>query len=71
VDESKSSAHAHTTTDPDTRAGDPFPYAGERPHGCYAGWVFMGFEGEGEQGEHVEEIERVPCRRCHAAGETL
>jgi hypothetical protein len=26
----------------------------------------MGFEGEDENGEHVEEIERVACRRCHA-----
>jgi hypothetical protein len=38
----------------------------ETPHGCYEGWVYMGFEGEDEQGEHVEEIERVPCRRCNA-----
>jgi hypothetical protein len=22
----------------------------ETPHGCYAGWVFLGFEGEDEQG---------------------
>jgi hypothetical protein len=36
----------------------------ETPHGCYDGWVYLGFEGEGENGEHVEEIERVPCRRC-------
>jgi hypothetical protein len=32
----------------------------ERPHGCYAGWVFLGFEGE--DGEEV--IEAVRCRRC-------
>jgi hypothetical protein len=38
----------------------------ETPHGCYDGWVHMGFEGEDESGEHVEVIERVPCRRCHA-----
>ena len=53
-------------------AGDPF-YAASRhpdhdapetPHGCYDGWVYLGFEGEDENGEHVEEIERVPCRRC-------
>ncbi len=37
----------------------------ETPHGCYDGWVYFGFEGEDENGEHVEEIERVPCRRCH------
>jgi hypothetical protein len=28
------------------------------------GWVFFGFEGEDEHGEHIEVIERVPCRRC-------
>ena len=55
----KSSASAHTT-DPTTRAG------GESPHGCIEGWVYMGFEGEDENGEHVELIERVPCKRCHS-----
>lgn len=40
----------------------------ERPHGCYEGWVYLGFEGEDENGEHVEEIERVPCRRCAGKG---
>ncbi len=39
----------------------------ETPHGCWDGWVYLGFEGEYENGEHVEEIERVPCRRCHPA----
>jgi hypothetical protein len=57
------------SVDPTTRSGDPF-YAAARhghedtPHGCYDGWVYLGFEGEDENGEHVEEIERVPCRRC-------
>ena len=37
----------------------------ESPHGCIDGWVYLGFEGEDENGEHVEEMERVPCRRCH------
>ena len=36
----------------------------ETPHGCWDGWVYLGFEGEDENGEHVEELERVPCRRC-------
>jgi hypothetical protein len=31
---------------------------------CYEGWVFLGYEGEDEDGEMVEVIERVPCRRC-------
>jgi hypothetical protein len=37
----------------------------ETPHGCYDGWVYMGFESEDENGEHVEVVERVPCRRCN------
>jgi hypothetical protein len=72
----KSSASAHTTTDPTTRAGDRFFAASlrpdlrdETPHGCIDGWVYLGFEGEDENGEHVEELERVPCCRCH--GENL
>ena len=37
----------------------------ETPHGCYEGWVYLGFEGEDENGELLEVvIERVPCRRC-------
>jgi hypothetical protein len=36
----------------------------ETPHACYDGWVYMGFEGEDQQGEHVELVERVLCRRC-------
>jgi hypothetical protein len=28
--------------------------------------VYSGFEGEDENGEQVEEIKRVPCRRCRA-----
>ena len=36
----------------------------ETPHACYDGWVFLGFEGEDENGEHVEVIEAVRCRRC-------
>jgi hypothetical protein len=43
----------------------------ETPHGCYEGWVYVGFEGKNEDGEPVEVIERVPCRRCNAAREAL
>jgi hypothetical protein len=42
----------------------------ETPQGCIEGWVYLGFEGEDEYGEHVEEIERVRCRRCHPADES-
>ena len=41
------------------------PTEEETPHGCYEGWVYMGFEGEDLDGEHVELVERMPCRRCN------
>jgi hypothetical protein len=46
---------------PEKVASEPLE---ETPHGCYDGWVFLGFEAEDETGEHIEVIERVPCRRC-------
>ncbi len=33
------------------------------PHGCYDGLVFIGHLVE-EDGEEVEVVEAVPCRRC-------
>jgi hypothetical protein len=36
----------------------------ETPHACMDGWVYMVFEGEDENGEPAEVIERVACRRC-------
>ena len=48
-------------------SGDPF-YAAhhddqdERPHACYGGWVFVGYEDE--NGEEREVSYR--CRRCNA-----
>lgn len=39
----------------------------DTPHGCYDGWVYLGFEsGAEEDGELVEITDRVPCRRCNA-----
>jgi hypothetical protein len=38
----------------------------EAPHGCYEGFVYIGHIAEDENGEAVEVIERVPCRRCNA-----
>ncbi len=34
-----------------------------RPHGCYDSLVFIGHLVE-EDGEEVEVVEAVPCRRC-------
>jgi hypothetical protein len=56
---------------PITRTDFPKFSPKRRPHGCCEGWVYLGFEGTDENGGHVEEIERVPCRRCHAAGKSL
>jgi hypothetical protein len=39
-----------------------------RPHGCYEGFVYIGHIVEDESGEPLEEIERVPCRRCSTQG---
>jgi hypothetical protein len=69
----------HPGTRPTARQGDtvdeksvahwghhprPDAHEDETPHFCYDGWVFLGFESEDENGENVEVIERVPCRRC-------
>jgi hypothetical protein len=35
----------------------------DTPHGCYDGLVFIGHLVE-EDGEEVEIVEAVPCRRC-------
>ena len=35
----------------------------DAPHGCYEGFVFIGYMVE-ENGEVVEIFEAVPCRRC-------
>jgi hypothetical protein len=68
VDTTESSAPAHTTTDPDTRAGDPFAYAGERLGCslCFGGYLTITVEEDGQ-----EHDEAVPCRRCQAADEHL
>ena len=53
----KSSAHAHPSTE-DQDLQD------ERPHACNDGVVYIGHLIVGEDGEEVEVIEAVPCRRC-------
>ena len=49
-------------------ADDPFhaiPHndRDERPHGCYEGVVYIGHLVE-QDGEEIEVLESVPCRRC-------
>jgi uncharacterized protein YciI len=36
----------------------------ERPHACTDGIVFIGHLVVGDDGEEVEIIEAIPCRRC-------
>ena len=53
------------------RAEPPEVLPEEAPHGCYEGFVYIGHIAEDEQGDPVEIIERVPCRRCHVSQEAL
>ena len=53
------------------RHGDRDPDLRDQGHGCYDGWVYLGVDGAVDGSEDVEEIERVPCRRCLAVGETF
>ena len=34
----------------------PLPTPDETPHACIGGWVFLGFEVEDENSEHVERL---------------
>ena len=54
-------------------AGDPIAYAGSKlkqnpqdhPHACSGGWVYLAYTAhDGETGEEVEMVERLPYRRC-------
>jgi hypothetical protein len=50
--EKSSVPHAHPSTEDH-----------DHPHACYDGAVYIGHLAE-EDGEEVEVIEAVPCRRC-------
>jgi hypothetical protein len=48
-------------------AGDPFhpaPHDQDHPHVCLDGKIFIGHIVAGDDGEEIEIIEVVPCRRC-------
>jgi hypothetical protein len=55
----KSSAPPAHTTDPTTRAGDPFAYAGQRTGcpACFGGYVTITVEEDGQ--EHAEAVQAV------------
>ena len=53
---------------PEVACGDPFFAGGLRkgqdhPHACLNGYVYLGYVVE-EDGEEVERVEALPCRRC-------
>ena len=49
-------------------AGDPFTSSEavgqDHPHACLDGYVYIGHLVVGDDGEEVEVIEALPCRRC-------
>ena len=47
-------------------APEPHPSTDESPHACLEGVVYIGHTVE-QDGEEVEIIEAVPCRRCAAS----
>jgi hypothetical protein len=61
VDTTDFSAPAHH---PEVASGDPFIAAGRKCFVCYNGTVYIGHLETTEEGEEVEVIEAVPCRRC-------
>jgi hypothetical protein len=62
MDTTESSAPAHPSEDHDDTIEAHYASL-ERPHACYEGVVYIGRLVE-EDGEEVEVVEAVPCRRC-------
>jgi hypothetical protein len=40
----------------------------DHPHACTGGYVYLGYTAIYGDGEEVERIERLPCRRCVEEG---
>jgi hypothetical protein len=65
VDTTESSApHTHPSTEEQDDTLDAHYTCLERPHACYEGVVYIGHLVVGDDGEEVEILEAVPCRRC-------
>jgi hypothetical protein len=64
--EKSSAAHAHSSTEEhdDTIEAHYSALERLRPHACTGGWVFVGHLVVGDDGEEVERVEALPCRRC-------
>ncbi len=61
MDTTRVHPHDHDDTLDAHYSGPEAPHG--TPHGCYSGPVFIGHMIE-EDGEEVEIVEAVPCRRC-------
>ena len=59
-----SSAPAHPSTEDHDDTVEAHYASLERPHACTDGIVFIGHLVVGEDGEEIEVIDAVPCRRC-------
>jgi uncharacterized protein YciI len=58
-----SAPHAHPSTEEHDDTVEAHYASLERLHACYEGVVYIGHLVE-EDGEEVEVVEAVPCRRC-------
>ena len=63
MDTRESSAPAHPPTEDHDDVEAHYACL-ERPHACLEGFVYVGRLVVGEDGEEVEVVEAVPCRRC-------
>jgi hypothetical protein len=64
-DVNESTAHpAHPSTQDQDDTVEAHYASLERPHACTEGVVYIGHLVVGEDGEEVEVVEAVPCRRC-------
>ncbi len=64
MDSTDSSPSGYPSTDRDDTIEAHYASL-ERACGCYGGYHYIGHMVEGEDGEEVEVIEAVPCRRCN------
>jgi hypothetical protein len=60
----ESSAPAHPSTEEHDDTIEAHYASLERPHPCIEGVVYVGHLVVAEDGEEVEVVETVPCRRC-------
>jgi hypothetical protein len=59
------------SVNPEVRSGDPFVAGNHHRHCCNDGLVSIGVMTEDEDGNEVEEVYILPCRRCSEEGPSL